>query len=74
MLVAYPLMARGLQAVGVGATATLTLAEPATAAVLGLVVLDERLTAAGWAGLALVAGGVVVEATGAARRPWRLAG
>lgn len=60
--VAYPLLARGLAQVGVGPTATLTLAEPATAAVLGLVVLDEQLSVAGWAGLALVAAGVVVEA------------
>lgn len=59
---AYPMLTRGLAEVGVGPTATLTLAEPATAAVLGLVVLDERLSAAGWAGLGLVATGVVVEA------------
>ena len=69
VLVAYPLMARGLQVVGVGATATLTLAEPATAAVLGLVVLDERLEAAGWVGLVLVALGVVVEARRGNRAP-----
>jgi DME family drug/metabolite transporter len=60
--VAYPLLARGLAQVGVGATATLTLAEPATAAVLGLVLLDERLEPAGWLGLGLVAAGVAVEA------------
>ena len=60
--VAYPLLARGLELVGVGATATLTLAEPATAAVLGLVVLGERLDPAGWVGLVLVAAGVGVEA------------
>jgi DME family drug/metabolite transporter len=60
--VAYPLLARGLEHVGVAATATLTLAEPATAAVLGIVVLDEHLDVAGWVGLALVAAGVGVEA------------
>jgi DME family drug/metabolite transporter len=59
---AYPLLARGLAGVGVGATSTLTLAEPAVAATLGLLVLDERLPAAGFVGLALVATGVVVEA------------
>lgn len=58
----YPMLARGLAQVGVGPTATLTLAEPATAAVLGLVVLDEELSGIGWVGLALVAAGVVVEA------------
>jgi drug/metabolite transporter, DME family len=60
--VAYPLLTRGLDAVGVGATATLTLAEPATAAVLGLVVLGEDLPARGWVGLVLVAAGVVTAA------------
>jgi DME family drug/metabolite transporter len=60
--VAYPLLARGLAVVGVGATATLTLAEPATAAVLGIVVLGERLEPTGWLGLGLVVVGVAVEA------------
>lgn len=72
MLFAYPLMARGLAVVGVGATATLTLAEPATAAVLGLVVLDESLEPSGRLGLVLVAVGVAVEASrrrGARRQP-----
>jgi DME family drug/metabolite transporter len=57
--VAYPLLARGLAAVGVSATATLTLAEPATAAVLGIAVVGERLSAIGWLGLALVIAAVV---------------
>lgn len=59
---AYPMLARGLEGVGVGATATLTLAEPATAAVLGLLVLDERLDVRGWLGLGLVVVGVGIEA------------
>ncbi len=58
--VAYPLLARGLDAVGVGRTATLTLAEPATAAVLGLVVLGERLPVAGYCGLVLLAASVTL--------------
>ena len=68
VVIAYPLLARGLAVVGVGATATLTLAEPATAAILGLVVLGERLSGWGWLGLALVATGVVVEASSARNR------
>jgi DME family drug/metabolite transporter len=60
--VAYPLLAAGLAKIGVAATATLTLAEPATAALLGLVVLDEHIEPTGWVGLALVAAGVGVEA------------
>jgi DME family drug/metabolite transporter len=63
---AYPLLTRGLRRIGVGATATLTLAEPATAATLGLVVLGERLRPPGWLGLALVGSGVLLE-TGARR-------
>jgi DME family drug/metabolite transporter len=66
--IAYPLLVRGLEQVGVGATATLTLAEPATAAALGLLVLDERLRPVGWTGLALVGCGVLLEAGGARRR------
>lgn len=65
--VAYPLCNRGLRSVGAARAATLSLAEPATAAVLGLAVLDERLAALGWAGLALVAAGVVVLASGQVR-------
>jgi DME family drug/metabolite transporter len=60
--IAYPLLAAGLVRVGVAVTATLTLAEPATAAVLGLVVLGEELDLAGGIGLALVAAGVGIEA------------
>jgi DME family drug/metabolite transporter len=68
--VAYPLLSRGLEIVGIGPTATLTLAEPATAATLGIVVLDERLTSAGWGGLVLVLGAIALEAraTAAKRR------
>lgn len=64
---AYPLLAKGLRRVGVGATATLTLAEPATAAALGLVVLGEDLSAAGWLGLALLASGLAVESVAVRR-------
>jgi drug/metabolite transporter, DME family len=60
--VAYLLFGRGLTGVGVATAGTLTLAEPATAATLGLVVLDERVTGAALVGLALVAAGLVVLA------------
>lgn len=64
VVVAYLLFGRGLAGVGVGVAGTLTLAEPATAAVLGIVVLGERPAPATAAGLALVAAGIVVLATG----------
>ena len=43
---AYTLFARGLQRIGAGETATLTLGEPVTAAALGFIVLGERPGAA----------------------------
>ena len=53
-VVAYLLYGRGLRTVSVPAATTLGLAEPAVAAMLGLIVLHERLSAAAIAGLALV--------------------
>jgi len=59
---AYVLFARGLERIGAGETATLTLAEPLTAAALGVVALGERPTGAAAAGAALVLGGLAVLA------------
>jgi DME family drug/metabolite transporter len=56
--VAYILFARGLERIGASETATLTLAEPVTAALLGVVVLGERPGAAAAAGAALVLAGL----------------
>jgi drug/metabolite transporter, DME family len=58
--VAYVLFGRGLSGVGVGAAGTLTLAEPATAAVLGVTLVGERLGLTTVAGIALIAGGLAV--------------
>ena len=70
---AYVLFARGLQRLGAGETATLTLAEPLTAAALGIVVLGESPTALTAAGAGLVLAGLAVLALGAdrGRRPER---
>jgi len=62
---AYVLFARGLQRLGAGETATLTLAEPLTAAALGIAVLGESPTAGTAAGAALVLAGLGVLAAGA---------
>jgi drug/metabolite transporter, DME family len=59
---AYILFARGLERIGAGETATLTLAEPVTAAALGFVVLGERPGLAAAGGAALVVAGLVVLA------------
>ncbi len=59
---AYIAFARGLQGSRIGSAATLTLAEPATAAVLGFALLGERPGWKGWLGVALVMGAVWVLA------------
>ena len=59
---AYVLFARGLQRLSSGETATLTLAEPLTATVLGIAVLGEDPTAATAGGAALVLAGLLVLA------------
>jgi DME family drug/metabolite transporter len=46
--------------VGARTATTLTLLEPAVAAVLAVLVVGERLPAAGWAGAALVVAGLAV--------------
>lgn len=62
--VAYLLYAAGLRTVPLGASATLSLAEPATATVLATLVLGEHLGAAQWAGLGLVGAGLALLAIG----------
>jgi DME family drug/metabolite transporter len=61
---AYILFGRGLVTVPVSTTVTLTLAEPLTAAALGIIVLGERFTPAPAAGAGLLLLGLVVLATG----------
>jgi DME family drug/metabolite transporter len=60
--VGYLLYARGLRTTPVTTATTLGLAEPAIAAVLGLTVLGEHLSAAGFAGLAVLAAGLMILA------------
>ena len=64
----YLLYARGLRSTAVTTATTLGLAEPAVAAVLGLAVLGEHLTATGLAGLGVLAVSLVIMAW-PARRP-----
>lgn len=67
--VAYSFFGRGLALVPAGAAVTLTLAEPLTAAVLGVVVVGERLPASAVVGAALVFAGLAYLGAGA--RPSR---
>ncbi|MDQ0605255.1 DME family drug/metabolite transporter [Streptomyces canus] len=57
---AYRLFGHGLRRTPASAATSLTLAEPAVAAVLGVTVLDERLPIASWCGLAVLALGLVL--------------
>jgi DME family drug/metabolite transporter len=68
---AYVLFARGLRRLPAAETATLTLAEPVTAATLGLVLLGEPATAAFWAGSAVLLAGLLVLAVPGGRAPAR---
>lgn len=57
---AYFAFARGLRRATVGQAATMGLAEPATATLLGLVLLQERPPPVAWVGVALVGAALVV--------------
>lgn len=57
---AYWLFARGLRLVPVATAVTLTLAEPLTAGLLGLLVLGEHLNSVSFVGIALIFSGLAV--------------
>jgi DME family drug/metabolite transporter len=61
---AYILFGRGLATVTVSTTVTLTLAEPLTAAALGILVLGERLSPAAAVGAGLLLAGLLVLTRG----------
>ncbi|WP_345040543.1 EamA family transporter [Georgenia daeguensis] len=65
--VAYTLYGYGLRSVPVATAATLALAEPGAAALLGLLLLDEPASVSTVVGLGLLAAALVVLAT-----PWNL--
>jgi DME family drug/metabolite transporter len=64
---AYVLFSRGLRSLSSGETATLVLAEPLTAALLGIVALGEQPSLTAGIGAALVLAGLVVLAAGGRR-------
>lgn len=59
---AYLLFARGLRRLSAAETATLTLAEPLTAALLGVIVLGERMSAPATLGGGLILAGLLILA------------
>ncbi len=60
MALSYWLFARGLLRVPVATAVTLSLAEPMTAGLLGVLVVGERLTLPAWCGLLLILCGLLV--------------
>ena len=58
--IAYILFARGLASLPVATAVTLSLAEPLTAALLGVVVLGERLTPLAFVGMFILFAGLVI--------------
>lgn len=66
--VAYTLFTWGLERLTAATAATLTLAEPLTASILGIAVLGERLSPLAVAGLVVLAAGLVLLAWGSRRR------
>lgn len=60
MALSYWLFARGLQTIQVGTAVTLSLAEPMTAATLGILVLGEQLSPQAFLGISLIFAGLVV--------------
>jgi DME family drug/metabolite transporter len=69
--VAYVLYGYGLRSLDTATATTLTLAEPLTAALIAMVVLDERLTPVEWAGAAVVLVGLALAGGGLRWRAWR---
>ena len=65
---AYLVFARGLRHLSGAETATLTLAEPLTAALLGVIVLSERMSTPAALGAVLILGGLLVLAAPEVRR------
>ncbi len=63
LAVAYVLFGQGLRVLPAGPVATLVLAEPLVATLLGVGLLGESLGPTGWAGAALVAAGLGLQGT-----------
>jgi DME family drug/metabolite transporter len=66
--VAYLLFGRGLSRIPVAVAATLSLAEPLTASVLGVLVLGERLSGAQWVGALFLLAGLALLTAPTGRR------
>lgn len=76
MFLGYVLFGRGLARVSATTATTLSLVEPAVAALIAVLVLHEELSALGWAGMAVQLASLVLVTAGPVTRrvePWRSA-
>src|SRR5699024_8549593 len=72
MFIGYLLFGYGLTRVTASAATTLTLAEPAIAAILAVLIVGERLAPIGWIGMVAIGAALLVLSLGpATRRPTR---
>jgi drug/metabolite transporter, DME family len=69
--IAYGCFGWGLRKLPAPTVVTLTLAEPMTAAILATLVLRQSIGAVGWIGIAVVAIGLLITASGVGQSRWR---
>ena len=74
MFLGYVLFGRGLAAVPASTATSLSLLEPAVAAVIAVLVLGERLPALSWIGMGVLLAGLVVLTAAPGRSPGDTAG
>lgn len=65
---AYILFSKGLKKIPSSSAVTLSLAEPLTAAVLGVLIVEETLSGLSWTGIVLLLGGILVLTLGKQRK------
>lgn len=65
---AYILFSRGLKKIPSSSAVTLSLAEPLTASILGVLVVGEVLSGLSWAGVVLLLGGILILTMGKKRK------
>jgi drug/metabolite transporter, DME family len=69
MFLGYVLFGRGLATVAASTATTVSLLEPAVAALIAVLVLHERLPPLGWTGLALLLASLVITGATSPQRP-----
>ena len=69
MFLGYVLFGYGLARLGASTATTITLSEPAVAAILAVVIVGETLSPLGWSGLGIIGAALVVLAVAPATAP-----